>query len=110
MLVVKMLVFTHLPILQHGGHGYHHRSLIQCVQPPSESRILHYTAAFLTGCFFRTDETMREGEWEPLKILVLRVRDFNPKDQPERPSRDSEQQIRSQHKLVSFVCTKNHKN
>jgi hypothetical protein len=30
------------------------------------------------------------GEWEPLNILVLRVRDFNPKDQPEIPSRDSE--------------------
>jgi hypothetical protein len=44
------------------------------------------------------------------KILVLLVRDFNPEDQPERPSRDTEQQIRVQHKPMSFVCNKSLKN
>jgi hypothetical protein len=31
----------------------------------------------------RTDEATIGGEWEPLKILVLRVCDFDPKVQPE---------------------------
>lgn len=53
---------------------------------------------FDTNC--RTGEANRGGEWETLKNLVLRVRDF----------RDSEQHIRVEHKLVSFVCTKNPKN
>jgi hypothetical protein len=64
-----------------------------------------------SGTDCRTSEATRGGgEWEPLKNLVLRVRDFNTKDQPERPSRDSEQQIRVQYKLVSFVCTQSPKN
>jgi hypothetical protein len=62
---------------------------------------------FDTNC--RTGEVTRGGgggEWEPLKILVLQVCDFNPKDQPERPSRDSEQHIRAQHKQCHLYTPK----
>jgi hypothetical protein len=35
--------------------------------------------------YSRAGEATRGGEWEPLKVLDLRARDFDPKAQPRNP-------------------------